>query len=70
MKIAPMIPVAQTMTVTMPAMISSAAPDAMLLPAMKEKSESTAIPQLPIPIRIQPRIWRERERERERLGGK
>ena len=56
MKMAPMIPVAQIMTVTIPAMMINAAPDAMLLPVTKEKLLSTAMPQLPIPIRIQPRI--------------
>ena len=61
---APMIPVTQMMTVTMPAMMISAAPEAMLLPVTNEKSESIAMPQLPMPIRIQPRIYRGREREK------
>ena len=56
MKIAPTIPVAQMMTVTMPAIIINTAPEAMLLPVTNEKLESTAMPQLPIPMRIQPRI--------------
>ena len=56
MKMAPMIPVTQMMRVTIPAMMINAAPEAMLLPVIKEKSESRAMPQLPIPMRIAPRI--------------
>ena len=56
MKIAAMIPVAQIIMVKIPAMIITTAPDMMLLAVTKEKLVSTAMPQLPIPIRIQPRI--------------
>ena len=56
MKMAAMIPVAQTTTVKIPAMIAHTAPDMILLSVTNEKLESTAMPQLPIAMRIIPRI--------------
>ena len=57
-KMAPRIPVVQNMTVRHPATIISAAPEMILLLITKENLLSTAMPQLPIPMTIHPRIWK------------
>ena len=52
LKMVPMIPTAQIMVVMIPAVMSRAPPEMMLLPVTKEKSSFSVISQPPIPMTV------------------